>query len=101
MFHPHIFLKQNRIIWLSTEQSIPITAGETYYYRRCRTSCALNTVKSLGKQGFNITILPVDQHGMVNVTDVEEAITDKTIPISIIHSTNEVGTITFVAGGSG
>ncbi len=53
----------------------------------------LNTVKALGKQGFDITILPVDRYGMVSVDDVAAAITDKTILITIMHANNEVGTI--------
>lgn len=53
----------------------------------------LNTVKALGKQGFTITILPVDQYGMVDPEDVAKAITDKTILVSIMHANNEVGTI--------
>jgi len=54
---------------------------------------ALNAVKALAKQGFSVTVLPVDQYGMVSVDDLEEAITDKTILISIMHANNEVGTI--------
>lgn len=53
----------------------------------------LNTVKALGKEGFTVTILPVDKYGMVNVDDVAAAITDKTILITIMHANNEVGTI--------
>lgn len=53
----------------------------------------LNAVKALGKQGFTVTILPVDKYGMVSVEDVSAAITDKTILISIMHANNEVGTI--------
>lgn len=53
----------------------------------------LNTVKALGKEGFTITILPVDQYGMVDPDDVANAITDKTILVSIMHANNEVGTI--------
>jgi len=53
----------------------------------------LNTVKALGKQGFETTILPVDAYGMVSVEDVERAITDRTILITIMHSNNEIGTI--------
>ena len=53
----------------------------------------LNIVKSLGKQGFTITILPVDAYGMVSVDDLANAITDKTILVSIMHANNEVGTI--------
>jgi len=53
----------------------------------------LNTVKALGKQGFTVTILPVDKYGMVSVEDLTNAITDKTILISIMHANNEVGTV--------
>ncbi len=53
----------------------------------------LNTVKALGKEGFTITILPVDKYGMVSVDDLANAITNKTILISIMHASNEVGTI--------
>jgi len=57
----------------------------------------LDAVKNLGKQGFEITILPVDEYGMVRVEDVEKAITDKTTLITIMHANNEVGTIMPVA----
>lgn len=57
----------------------------------------LNTVKALGKAGFDITILPVDQYGMVSVDDVAAAITDKTILITIMHANNEVGTVMPIA----
>jgi len=57
----------------------------------------LNTVKALGKQGFTVTILPVDRFGMVSVDDVANAITDKTILITIMHANNEVGTIMPIA----
>lgn len=53
----------------------------------------INTVKALGKQGFTVTILPVDKYGLVSVEDLANAITDKTILISIMHANNEVGTI--------
>ena len=57
----------------------------------------LNTVKALGKEGFTITILPVDKYGMVQVEDVANAITDKTILVTIMHANNEVGTIQPIA----
>jgi cysteine desulfurase len=57
----------------------------------------LNTVKALGKEGFDVTILPVDKYGMVSVDDVAAAITDKTILITIMHANNEVGTIMPIA----
>ena len=53
----------------------------------------LNTFKALGKHGFTVTILPVDKYGMVSLDDLANAITDKTTLISIMHASNEVGTI--------
>ena len=47
----------------------------------------------LRKTGFMVTVLPVDGKGRVNPRDVEEAITPRTILISIMHANNEVGTI--------
>ncbi len=47
----------------------------------------------LAKRGYEITYLPVDEHGMVDPADVEKAITNKTVLVSIMHANNEVGTI--------
>ena len=55
--------------------------------------CVLNSCKWLEKQGFEITYLDVDKEGFVNGEDLEGAITNKTILISIIHGQNEIGTI--------
>ena len=49
--------------------------------------------KYLERSGFSITWLPVDEYGMVNPADVENAITSRTILVSIMHANNEVGTI--------
>ncbi|MBI3008625.1 MAG: cysteine desulfurase NifS [Candidatus Omnitrophica bacterium] len=56
-------------------------------------SAVLNTCKFLEKMGFKVTYLPVDKYGMVNPADVRNAITDKTILVSIMHANNEVGTV--------
>ncbi len=53
----------------------------------------LHTCKWLEKQGFTVTYLPVDEYGMVNPDDVEKAITDQTILISVMAANNEIGTI--------
>lgn len=53
----------------------------------------LHTCQWLEKQGFEVTYLPVDEYGLVNPRDVEAAITDKTILISIMAANNEIGTI--------
>lgn len=56
-------------------------------------SCVLETVKWLETQGFEITKLRVDKYGLVNSKDVRAAIKGDTILVSIIHASNEIGTI--------
>jgi len=55
--------------------------------------CVLNTCKWLEKQGVKVTYLEVDKEGFVNLYDIENAITDKTFLVTIIHANNEIGTI--------
>jgi cysteine desulfurase len=57
----------------------------------------LHTCEYLEKEGFTITCLPVDQYGLVSPDELEKAITDKTILISIMYANNEIGTIEPVA----
>ena len=57
----------------------------------------LRSLKRLKSAGFKITSLPVDDTGRVNPRDVENAITDETILVSVMHSNNETGTIQPVA----
>ena len=57
----------------------------------------LHTCQWLEKQGFEVTYLPVDENGLVSVEDVEKAITDKTILISVMAANNEIGTIEPIA----
>ena len=57
----------------------------------------LHTCEYLEKEGFTITYLPVDQYGLVDPAELEKAITDKTILISIMYANNEIGTIEPVA----
>ncbi|MBO8137364.1 MAG: cysteine desulfurase NifS [Desulfotomaculum sp.] len=59
--------------------------------------CVLSTCEQLAKEGFEVTVLPVDQYGRVSVEDVRNALTDKTILVSIMHANNEVGTIMPIA----
>jgi len=42
---------------------------------------------------FDVTVLPVDEYGMVDPGDVKKAITNKTLLVSVMHANNEVGTI--------
>ncbi|MEG2083925.1 MAG: cysteine desulfurase NifS [Clostridia bacterium] len=53
----------------------------------------IDTCHQLEKQGFDVTYLPVDTEGFVSLTDLENAITDKTILITIMTANNEIGSI--------
>ena len=57
----------------------------------------LHTCEALEKRGIEVTYLPVDENGMVTAEQVANAITDKTILVSIMFANNEVGTIMPVA----
>ena len=52
-----------------------------------------NIAKYLSKIGFNISKIPVDPYGRVNLKKIKERITDKTILVSIGYANNEIGTI--------
>jgi cysteine desulfurase len=57
----------------------------------------LHTCEWLEKQGFEVTYLKVDGDGFVSPADVEKAITDKTILITIMAANNEIGTVEPIA----
>ena len=57
----------------------------------------IETGKFLGKRGFSVTYLPVDEYGLIDPDDVKKAITNKTILISVMHGNNEIGTIEPIA----
>ncbi len=57
----------------------------------------LHTCQYLEKQGYEVTYLPVNADGEVSPKDVEAAIKDTTILISIMYANNEIGTIQPIA----
>ena len=57
----------------------------------------LHTCQRLEQEGYTVTYLPVDEHGMVSPADVEAAITDQTALVTIMYANNEVGTIQPIA----
>lgn len=57
----------------------------------------LDPCKRLERDGWQVTILPVDKHGQVSADQVAEAITDKTILVSIMAANNEIGTLQPIA----
>ena len=53
----------------------------------------MNTLKDLQRSGFEVTHVPVDKNGMVDVERIKDEITDKTILISVMYANGELGTI--------
>ena len=60
-------------------------------------NAVIRSLRRLKGQGFTVTSLSVDKSGRINPQDVADAITDKTILVSIMHSNNETGTIQPIA----
>lgn len=56
-------------------------------------ACVMESAAWLEKQGFKIKKIPVDRYGLVNPEDVKKSIKKDTILVSIIHASNEIGTI--------
>lgn len=53
----------------------------------------LNTCAYLEKEGFDVTYVPADSDGIIDMDELEKAIRDDTILISVMHANNEIGTI--------
>ena len=57
----------------------------------------LDACEALERQGYDITYVPVDEHGVVDPQAVRDSLTDQTILVSIMFANNEVGTLQPVA----
>jgi len=75
------------VAWMYREKGDHIITAVTEH------KAILDTCKHLEKEGFRVTFLPVDNKGFVDLDDLQRAITDKTILISIMSANNEVGVI--------
>ncbi len=60
---------------------------------RIEHEAVLTTLKALERRGWTVTLLPVRADGIVAVDALEDAITDETALVSVMHANNEVGTI--------
>lgn len=97
------------IIWTSgaTESDNLAVTGVARYHAdrgrhlisaRTEHKAVLEPLKRLEKQGFKVTYLKPDAHGMVHPEQVREAITDQTILVSLMHVNNETGVIQDIGG---
>ena len=55
--------------------------------------CVLDTCRHLEQQGFEVTYLPVQQNGLIDLDALRAAITDKTVVVSVMAVNNEIGVI--------
>ncbi|MDO9098245.1 MAG: cysteine desulfurase family protein [Candidatus Methanoperedens sp.] len=53
----------------------------------------MNPLKDLQRSGFEVTYIPVDKDGLVNAEQIKNAITEKTILISVMYANGEIGTV--------
>ena len=53
----------------------------------------LHSCQELERQGYEVTYLPVDEHGRISVDELQEAIRPDTVLITMMFANNEVGTI--------
>ncbi len=68
--------KKNHIITVATEHK-----------------CVLDSCRVLEQEGFKVTYLPVQQNGLIDLKELEAAITDKTVLVSIMAVNNEIGVV--------
>jgi cysteine desulfurase len=57
----------------------------------------LDTCKKLEKHGYRVTYLPLKQDGLVDLDQLRDAITDKTILVSVMYANNEIGVLQPIA----
>jgi len=55
--------------------------------------CVLLSAKWLKRQGFKITILPVDKYGFLDLDALEKTLEENVTLVSVVHGNNEIGTI--------
>lgn len=96
--------KTNEIIFTSggTESNNLALKGIAFSHRKkgnhiivsaIEHDCILNTARWLETQGFEITYLPVNEHGMVQPDILQKSLKNSTILVSVMHANNEIGTI--------
>ena len=100
--------KPKEIVFTSgaTESDNLAIKGVAHFYRekgnhiittQIEHKAVLDTCKRLEKDGFDVTYLPVDKTGLVDPAEVDKAITDRTILVSVMLANNEIGTIQPIA----
>lgn len=72
-------------------------AGRHIITTRIEHPAVLQTCAYLEEQGFEVTYLPVNENGVIKLSDLERAMTRNTILVTIMHVNNEIGSIQPIA----
>jgi cysteine desulfurase len=95
-------LKEVIFMGSATESSNMVLKGVAFANRKkgkhiiissVEHNCVLEPARWLEKQGFEITRLPVDEFGLVDLVQLENTIRKDTILVSVMHANNEIGTL--------
>jgi len=87
-----VFQTMRRIA--SDPSGIPLKEGRREFITSSiEHPCVLNSAKYLQSLGFKVSFLPVDEYGKIDMGAFKEALSDKTLLVSIMAANNEIGTI--------
>ncbi|TDQ38460.1 IscS subfamily cysteine desulfurase [Thiopseudomonas denitrificans] len=96
------------IVWTSgaTESDNLAIKGVAHFYAtkgkhlitsKIEHKAVLDTMRQLEREGFEVTYLDPDTHGIISPEQVKDALRDDTILVSIMHVNNEIGTVNDIA----
>jgi cysteine desulfurase len=86
----------------ATESNNLAIKGAAYFWGEkkrhivtCQTEhkCVLDSCRHLEEEGFRVTYLPVNTHGLIDLAQLEAALTDETVLVSLMAVNNEIGVI--------
>ncbi|HEY7153244.1 MAG TPA: aminotransferase class V-fold PLP-dependent enzyme, partial [Gemmataceae bacterium] len=66
--------------------------GDHFITTAIEHKAVLDPIRRLGREGWQVTILPVDAYGRVSVEQVAQALTPRTVLVSVMAANNEIGT---------
>ncbi|REG82236.1 IscS subfamily cysteine desulfurase [Marinomonas pollencensis] len=100
--------ESREIVWTSgaTEANNLALKGVAHAYRQkgrhiitsmIEHKAVLDPCKQLEKEGFEVTYLKPDNHGVISLGQVQEALREDTILVSLMHANNELGVVTDIA----
>ncbi len=79
---------------IRTAASIGLRKGKNHIISSAfEHHAVLHTLTALKKEGFEITLVKVNDNGVINPKDIEKEITDKTCLVTIMTANNEIGTV--------